>query len=96
MLFSEKMIQIPQPRRRALWDTYRILCTALVLNVTLKKENRAPTEEELRPLRDAAQTANGILAEFHFPPSFFPEKDEFFSLLLEELFAVSKHPSGKD
>lgn len=96
MLFSEKMTKIPQPQRRALWDSYRILCTALTLNATLQKEKRSPSEEELSPLRASAQTANGILAEFQFTPSFFPEQEDFFPRLLEELSAISKHPSGKD
>lgn len=96
MLFSEKMAQIPQPSRRALWDEYRTLCTALALNVTLKKESRIPTEAELRPLREAAEKANEILGNFGISPSFCPHSSDFFPCLLEELTAIMNTPSTKD
>ncbi len=96
MLFSEKMAQIPQPRRADLWKEYRVLCTALALNVRLKKEDRTPTEEELSSLREAAITANGILNEYGFSPSFFPEERDFFKKLIHELSAIASNPSKQD
>ncbi len=96
MIFSEKMKAIPQPRRADLWNEYRVLCTALALQVTLKRENRTPTEEELRPLKTAANNANAILSEYGFDPSFFPEQEDFFNLLLDELSAVRSNPTKGD
>ncbi len=96
MLFSEKMSLIPQPRRANLWQEYRTLCTGLALHITLKKEQRLPTPEELVPLRQAARQANAILEEYEFSPSFFPDKEDFFPLLIEELTRISHTPSRKD
>ncbi len=96
MIFSEKMKAIPQPRRADLWTEYRTLCTALALQVKLKKENRTPTEEELFSLRKAAENANKILEEYGFSPSFFPQSETFFEQLTEELSAVAKNPSKED
>lgn len=96
MVFSEKMKAIPQPRRADLWGEYRVLCTALALQVTLKRENRPPTEEELRPLKTASNNANAILSEYGFSPSFFSEQEDFFDLLLDELSAVRENNSDND
>lgn len=97
MLFSEKLTQIPQPARAALWQEYRTLCTALSLHVTLNKEHRSPNEEELAPLKQAAGQANAILKEYGFPPSFFPESEDFFSRLTEEMTAIAHAPpKGND
>lgn len=96
MIFSEKMKSVPQPRRADLWTEYRTLCTALALQVKLKKENRKASEEELSPLRKAAENANKILEEYGFPPSFFPQSETFFEQLTEELSAVANHPSQHD
>ncbi len=96
MLFSEKMAAIPQPKRAKLWQEYRTLCTALALKVQLDRQQRAPTQEELAPLKGAAINANRILEEFHMPPSFSPEKEDFFPLLLAELSALRATPSKGD
>ena len=96
MLFSEKMKKIPQPDRAMLWNEYRTLCTALTLNAALKKENRLPSPEELAPLRNAGERANDLLEKHGFSPSFFPQKENFFSHLLEELTAIMNAPSDKD
>ena len=96
MLFSEKMSQVPQPQRAELWKEYRTLCTALALNVTLRKENRPPREAELIPLREAAKRADAILTEAGFPPSFVPDEEDFFPKLLNELNEIMKNPSSKD
>ena len=96
MIFSEKMKTIPQPRRADLWNEYRVLCTALALQVTLKRENRPPAEEELRPLKTAANHANAILSGYGFEPSFFPENEDFFNLLIDELSAVRNNPRNED
>ena len=96
MLFPEKMSAVPQPRRADLWREYRTLCTALSLQVKLRREERPPTEAELSPLREAAGKANGILAEFGMTPSFFPTDAEFFAKLLEELSAAMKAPRRPD
>ncbi|MBO5214528.1 MAG: hypothetical protein J6B86_07150 [Clostridia bacterium] len=96
MIFSEKMKAIPQPRRADLWNEYRVLCTALALQVTLKRENRPPTEEELLPLKTTANNANAILSEYGFDPSFFPESEDFFNLLINELSAVRSNPARGD
>ena len=96
MLFSEKMPRIPQPRRADLWKEYRVLCSALALRVKLRKEGRTATEEELAPLRESARKANGILAEYGFLPSFFPESEDFFETLVKELEAVADGPSRED
>ncbi len=96
MIFSEKMALVPQPRRAALWTEYRTLCTALALQVNLRRERRTATEEELNPLKDAAKKANEILAEFGMEPSFFPEREDFFPLLTEELASIAKSPKHRD
>ncbi|MBO5248386.1 MAG: hypothetical protein J6B54_03700 [Clostridia bacterium] len=96
MLFSEKMAQVPQPRRADLWSQYRILCNALALNVRLKKENRSPAEAELMPLKTAAKTANDILSQFGMEPSFFPESEAFFDLLIQELSEIRSAPAKGD
>lgn len=96
LLFSDKMTKIPQPRRADLWDCYRTLCTALALNVTLTREERPPTEEELTPLKQGAERANLILAECGMEPSFFPEAENFFPLLLAELTKITHQPKRKD
>ena len=96
MIFSEKMKAVPQPHRAELWTQYRTLCTALSLQVRLKKENRTASEAELIPLRKAAQTANEILESNGFPPSFFPQSKTFLEELLEELSAVANHPDKQD
>lgn len=96
MLFSEKMTATPQPRRAELWREYRTLCRALSLRVRLNKEGRAPTEDEVAPLRDAAERANRILEEQGMEPSFFPAEPNFFALLLQELDALMKTPSNQD
>ncbi len=88
MIFSEKVKAIPQPPRADLWNEYPVLCTALALKVTLKRENRPPAKEELLPLKTAANNANAILSEYGFDPSFFPEQEDFFNLLIDELSAV--------
>ena len=93
MIFSEKMKAVPQPRRADLWTEYRTLCTALALQVKLKKENRSASEEELYPLRKAAENANKILEEYGFSPSFFPRSETFFQQLTEELSAIANHPT---
>ena len=96
MIFSEKMSRVPQPRRADLWTQYRTLCTALALQVTVGKENRSPTEEELTPLKQAAETANSILSEYGMTPSFFPQQNDFFCLLTEELTKVAHSPKRND
>ena len=96
MLFSEKMTQIPQPQRAELWKEYRTLCTALALNVTLRKENREARDAELSPLREAAKRADVILTEEGFAPSFAPDEEDFFPRLLNELNEIMKNPSSKD
>ena len=96
MLFSEKLAQIPQPQRAALWKEYRTLTTAAALKIRIQKEDRLPTEEELNPLRQSARDANGILSAFGFLPSFFPEEDRFFELLTEELDRIKKASNEKD
>ena len=96
MLFSEKMAQFPQPQRAALWDEYRTLCTALALQVTLRKENRDPRDGELIPLREAAKRADALLTEGGFEPSFYPEQADFFPRLLAELTQIINTPSTKD
>ena len=93
MLFSEKLTQIPQPARAALWQEYRTLCTALSLQITLNKERRSPNEAELVPLKQAAAQANAILKEYGFPPSFFPESEDFFSQLTVEMTSIANTPS---
>lgn len=96
MLFSEKMAQVPQPHRADLWREYRTLCTALALNVKLRKEAREATEAELSPLQDAARKANELLERHGMPPSFFPEKSDFLLLLTEELQRIMEQPSNGD
>lgn len=96
MLFSEKLTQIPQPARADLWTEYRTLCTAITLQVTLNKEQRSPKGNELEPLRQAAKRANDILQEYGFPPSFFPEAEDFFSRLTQELTAIAHAPRKGD
>lgn len=96
MIFSEKMAKIPQPQRGELWNQYRVLCTALVLNIQAKKENRTVTEEEIAPLQTAAKRANEILQDFGFTPSFFPDQPDFFPRLIQELTAVKNAPSTGD
>ena len=95
MLFPEKMSAVPQPRRADLWREYRTLCTALSLQVKLRREGRTATEDELS-LREAAGKANGILAEFGMAPSFFPEDADFLEKLLETLSAARKSPRRPD
>ena len=96
MLFSEKMKQIPQPDRAALWDRYRTLCTALALEVRLRKEQRTASEEELHPLKQAAAEADALLGKHGFPPSFRPEDPKFFVMLTEELHNIANSPREKD
>ncbi|MBP3300341.1 MAG: hypothetical protein J6M34_02405 [Clostridia bacterium] len=96
MLFSEKMSQVPQPDRADLWREYRTLCTALALNVKLRKEAREATEAELSPLQEAARKANELLARHGMAPSFFPEKSDFLHLLTEELQRIMEQPSNRD
>ncbi|MBQ4323008.1 MAG: hypothetical protein IJC19_03630 [Clostridia bacterium] len=96
MLFSEKMARVPQPRRADLWSEYRVLCTALSLQVRRKKEGRNPSEEELIPLKNAAKRANDILLEQGMEISFFPENESFFDALVTELTAIMNTPSDKD
>lgn len=96
MLFSEKMSRIPQPHRAELWQQYRTLCSALAINVQIKKENRIPTEQELMPLKEAAKKADEILRTFGQSPSFFPDRDNFWNRLLEELTAVKEAPTKGD
>ena len=59
-------------------------------------EGRAPTESELLPLYNAAKAANGILSEYGMDPSFSPEKEDFFDLLIAELSEVRRTPSKGD
>lgn len=96
MLFSEKLTEVPQPRRADLWTCYRTLCTALSLNVTLRKESRTPADKELLPLRQASMEANSILAEYGMAPSFFPDQEDFFDLLIEELTKIAQSPGRND
>ncbi|MBQ1965775.1 MAG: hypothetical protein II348_03785 [Clostridia bacterium] len=96
MLFSEKMSRIPQPHRAELWQQYRTLCSALAINVQIKKENRTPSEQELAPLREAAKKADEILLEFGQDPCFFPHRDGFWNRMLEELTAVKDSPTKGD
>ena len=96
MLFSEKMSKVPQPDRADLWREYRTLCTALALNVKLRKEAREAAEEEILPLMQAARKANELLARHGMAPSFFPEKSDFLLLLTEELQRIMEQPSNGD
>ena len=96
MLFSEKMANVPQPRRAELWKEYRTLCSALALKVTLRRENRPPKEEELEALRQAAQRADRILAEYGMEPSFAPDSPDFLPQLLRELEEIASQPKRKD
>lgn len=95
MLFSEKLSEIPQPDRAALWEQYTVLCTALSLRVKLKRENRPPSEEEMEPLKKAATQANRILRKHSLSPSFFPDDPEFYSRLLLELDNITNEPLKK-
>ncbi len=96
MVFDEKMAQIPQPRRADLWQEYRVLSTALALELRVKKQGRTVTEEELAPLKEAAEKANHILAEYGFSPSFSPEANDFFPRLTEELRQIMAKPRKED
>lgn len=95
MLFSEKLSEIPQPDRAVLWEQYTVLCTALSLRVTLRREERNVRESELAPLRRAAREANRILAAHALAPSFFPDDPEFYTKLLSELDQITNEPLKK-
>lgn len=96
MLFSEKMANVPQPRRAELWKEYRTLCSALALKVALRRENRPAAKEELEALRQAAKRADRILAEYGMEPSFTPDSPDFLSRLLRELEEISRQPKRED
>ncbi len=96
MLFDEKMARIPQPRRADLWGEYRILCTALALELRATRQQREITADEIAPLKEAAEKANGILKEFEISPSFFPEEADFLPRLTEELRQIMAKPRRED